>query len=52
MNIAIAAQTHDECATPAGNRAPAGVTCLRLTGPLTSVTAPVFLDPEGTRLNG
>jgi anti-anti-sigma factor len=42
MNVAVTAPKHDQRATPDTGRAPAGVACLRVAGPLTAVTTPAF----------
>jgi anti-anti-sigma factor len=42
MHLAVAAVKHHDRATTNRGRAPAGVACLRLAGPLTAATAPAF----------
>jgi anti-anti-sigma factor len=41
MNV-VTTMRHEDRATPEKGRAPAGVACLRVAGPLTAVTAPAF----------
>jgi anti-anti-sigma factor len=42
MNVAVAALKQHDRATPDVGQPQAGVACLRVTGPLTAVTAPAF----------